>query len=54
MKVAKKKTDEEMKRLENTFIKPSDIDGTICHMIFTKPKNSKEMVRVLTVNVKRF
>ena len=26
MKVAKKKTDEEMKRLENTFIKPSDID----------------------------
>jgi hypothetical protein len=26
MKVAKKKNDEEMKRLENTFIKPSDID----------------------------
>ena len=26
MKVAKKKTDEEMKRLENTFINPSDID----------------------------
>jgi hypothetical protein len=26
MKVAKKKTDEEMKRLENTFIKPSQID----------------------------
>ena len=26
IKVAKKKTDEEMKRLENTFIKPSDID----------------------------
>jgi hypothetical protein len=26
MKVAKKKTDEEMKRLENTFLKPSQID----------------------------
>ena len=29
IKVAKKKTDEEMKRLENTFIKPSDIDTII-------------------------